>query len=174
MLFALCSLRCASSIPPSAFTLPNSVSLSPGMNHIWAQVEGPAWLPIPESVDHNVLLSRSVLKLTRGDLPRVIEMDSVIEVTATVENLGPWPLNASYLPGPDHSSIGLSPRYPEYSLDLFGSWLGLGPVRINSTSIDDLDIGMRSNLNWSIDLVSQPGRLDFLLRLKGSQAGNPP
>ncbi|MGA1819402.1 MAG: CARDB domain-containing protein [Thermoplasmatota archaeon] len=150
-----------------------NISLSPGANHVWSVLKGPSWLPIPESQDHTVLLSFPVLDLVESPVPPVVEDSSGLNLTSTVINVGPWPLNVTYGHMPDPLPEGLGERPPTFTIGILGTFKGK-EIFSNQTLMKGADeINGTSNFHWTFSPGGGPGRLEVRTILKGSHPAVP-
>ncbi|MGA1865960.1 MAG: hypothetical protein ACMUFK_00670 [Thermoplasmatota archaeon] len=145
-----------------------NITLSPGVNHIWAVVEGPSWLPVPESPGYIVLNSLPCLAIGCGEVPAAILEGADITMEACIENIGPWPLNVSYPSFPWDLQEGLSERLPVYTLLQTITYHGNEEKGMILLPVDGLDVGGEAFLNWSYHNITGHGRQDVSIRLDAS------
>ncbi|MGA1848859.1 MAG: hypothetical protein ACMUHB_05925, partial [Thermoplasmatota archaeon] len=134
-------------------TVEINISLSPGVNNIWAVVRGPKWLPEGESTSALSLVSMPETELTSTAGSRSILLGDRIEMELDVRNIGIWPLNISL----DEEGIeAVQDLVPE--LPLRWLWVdvtdGSGNLLFSNISfIDDLGPEEVRRYYWSMDPV---------------------
>ncbi|MBN1391113.1 MAG: hypothetical protein JXA22_10780 [Candidatus Thermoplasmatota archaeon] len=150
-----------------------NITLSPGVNHIQALVEGPSWLPVPESRDYRTVISLPILSLSCKDIPPIVRGGSEIMVEARIENVGPWPLNVSYHPAPPGLPEGLSGMLLSFSVGHVISHMSDRKEGDIQVPVDELGPGGDVYLNWSYEITAGPGRYDINIVLGASSINIP-
>jgi hypothetical protein len=152
---------------PAGATVPiqMNISLSPGVNHLWARLEGPQWLPTPESYEELMITSLPILRMDLSGPEPVLDREDPIDISVFVENLGPWDLNTTFLGPPGDLSDGLGENLPVYDLGYKLTFSEEGHPLMNGTSITALKPGEGRWFNWTIGPIGSTGALTLNISL---------
>jgi hypothetical protein len=138
-----------------------NISLAPGINHLWATIRGPLWIPESESPSSLMVHSTPSAKVTSLEAAPLILKEDPLDIILTVKNEGIWPLNVSM----DTSGI---PLVDGMVIDHPMRWIWVeirdkdgATLFINISSIGDLGPHHTQMFNWSFEHI--PGVMTYFI-----------